>query len=754
MSSLRELSAEFTTKFDRKSFTEFHDIIDDLKTELVTLNSEMDKFADKTADYGRRAGKGFANVQSTIARVGDSAVVEGRRIDSALGKVDKRVKDLHKASNDMNLPKKLKSSQNEAEKLDKRIDDLGYRLRKVGRDKYNFGSGFSSLNTQLNSALSNMGLLTVAGVGGIALMASQSAKLGTEIINISKSLGITTEEFQQLEYLTAKHAGLNRDQTKDIMESFIVRMNEAIRGEGEGLEAIQILGISDQIVNSDGKLKSTKELLEIVADAFQKQNPQQQVDIADKLAEGEGVRFGNVLSLGSKGLEAGRREANDLGLVLSKETLEDVEKFRKEWVDTRFAMEAVRAEISLGFMPIINKFGKGLRTIFPKGSGEELAGEIDEYFKRIEKSISGIVSSEDLKSGIEMVKEVADSLGGWGNLAEAATLGITTVLGVFLLPKFAGIMTIATAITAIGAVVQDLNNYRLNRESVLGSLLWDAEKKKDDQDKIREEGIKNPFKRGFNLAYRVATNPFEIFTGDPGLDSDEGTWFPKDNLYLNMLQYYYKEPGKIFSEDILDSYRKANPNKNISDIVDIKRGVPLPTMIELLGKDIFNLGRNTEQSLESSDEWQRFGSRLFLRSSAIGENPMFKAMTEGPTMLAEKMMELSDKYGGLSAFDSLSAEVYKNSDLHNISAFEKTMRQKNITPIEDSIRYITAPEAPRSEGARLYFDFKFGDINGKIDDGEQAKKVIKEAMKDEVMEIISGYLSGMASGQEKDKRLY
>lgn len=167
-----------------------------------------------------------------------------------------------------------------------------------------------------------------AAVGATAVayagLTRQAITAADHLAKTADKIGLTVEGLQELRF-AADRAGVSQRALDMGIQRFARRLGEAQQGTGVLAKDLQALGI--QLRNSDGSLRSTESVLDDYADAIKRaQTPQEQLRLAFKAFDSEGAALVNMLKNGSAGLDEMRRNANDLGLVMSESTARKAEQ--------------------------------------------------------------------------------------------------------------------------------------------------------------------------------------------------------------------------------------------------------------------------------------------------------------------------------------------------------------------------------------------------------------------------------------------
>lgn len=248
--------------------------------------------------------------------------------------------------------------------------------------------------------------LTAAGTALFAI-AKSTANFGEEALKGAQRAGTTVEAYTALSH-AAKMADLEGQQLTVAMKGLSQSIAEASRGSGEGAKLFTSLGVS--ATTSSGQIRPTVEVLLELADVFSKMpDGALKADAAVKVFGKSGLDLIPFLNQGKAGISELMREAERLGVVMSKDTAIAANKFNDEIKKLEASAQGFKLGIgkeligpltqlmqSMGDAatgPVSKVFKlemQGLASIFTLlGHGlKELSIELDIFFKKIGASAS------------------------------------------------------------------------------------------------------------------------------------------------------------------------------------------------------------------------------------------------------------------------------------------------------------------------------------------------------------------------------
>jgi len=166
-----------------------------------------------------------------------------------------------------------------------------------------------------------LGIATAVAAAGAVLLKFRAAAIDT-LAKTSDKLGIATEKLAGLR-LAAEQTGVSAGTMDMALQRMTRRIAEAAEGSGEAKKAIAELGINAQAL---GKLTPDQQF-RTLADAMEKVEFQgDRVRLGFKLFDSEGVALINTLRGGTKSLDAFQKQAEKLGLAISRKDAAGIER--------------------------------------------------------------------------------------------------------------------------------------------------------------------------------------------------------------------------------------------------------------------------------------------------------------------------------------------------------------------------------------------------------------------------------------------
>jgi len=323
---------------------------------------------------------------------------------------------------------------------------------------------------------------TVGLVVGLAAVTAGTAAAGDEVDKISKRLGITSDEFQELSF-AAGRSGASTKQLEVAFKTLNKTFSDARRIGGEVAASYAAIGFSDLSKLSDDSVTRFGQVAEGIRNL---DSAADQSAVADKIFGGGGVKLLPLLKEGQLGIDALRAEARRLGIVLDGEAVEASAKFQDSLLGAQLTFKAIRDEIGVAFLPVFNEMLDAFT---------ESAVVIRPFLKTFLTFLDRTVGLRNaLFALVAIAGALTAALGGLSVLAligaaipaisafAAAVAAVTSALGIGLIPLVlligAAIVSLAislspaiAAIAILGLVIEDLVVYFQGGNSAIGEFI-------------------------------------------------------------------------------------------------------------------------------------------------------------------------------------------------------------------------------------------------------------------------------------------
>jgi TP901 family phage tail tape measure protein len=245
---------------------------------------------------------------------------------------------------------------------------------KAAFDKVTKGlKGIGSVAGKASMGIAKVGVAATAAATALAALVKVNVDFMDKLGKTASKLGIEVEFLQAMRF-AAEQTGVKVQALDMGLQRFIRRAAEAAQGTGESKRAFEQLGI--QLTDNNGNLRDVREILFDVADGLQNTTSSaEQVRLAFKFFDSEGVALVNTLKNGSDGLKQFEQQAENLGLIISKQSIAKAQMFADSLNVLKKQITAISANITAAFIPVLEDVSEKLQTILADMKGGDTTFE-------------------------------------------------------------------------------------------------------------------------------------------------------------------------------------------------------------------------------------------------------------------------------------------------------------------------------------------------------------------------------------------
>jgi hypothetical protein len=252
------------------------------------------------------------------------------------------------------------------QKTDKNVVGLGEK----------FGNGIKTV-AKWGAAL---GAAATVGAAALFGVATKSAEAADRIDKLSQKIGLSRKGFQEWDFI-ASQSGMSVEVLQSGFKTLSGIMVDASEGGTLATKAFADLGVS--VEDSTGNLKSQEQMFNETIMALQgmEEGPKKAA-LANDLLGKSASELAPLINGASGSIEEMRKKANDLGLVLSDETVDAGVKFTDSIDQAKRSMGAMVTNIGASVMPMFQSMLDWIMAHLP---------EIQSTFKVVFDTISSLV---------------------------------------------------------------------------------------------------------------------------------------------------------------------------------------------------------------------------------------------------------------------------------------------------------------------------------------------------------------------------
>ena len=188
-----------------------------------------------------------------------------------------------------------------------------------------------------------------AGAAGLLVLAKNAAVAADNIGKLSTQLGIGAKELSEYQFV-AEQTGVRFDTFTMALQRSTRRIAEAAQGTGEAKDAIAQLGLSAQRLS---ELDPGAQFEVIAKQLAQVTNEGEQVRLAFKLFDSEGVRLLRTIKQTGGEFDALRERSRELGATIDKDLTNKAADVNDSWNEVKTALAGVGNSLLSTFGPAI-----------------------------------------------------------------------------------------------------------------------------------------------------------------------------------------------------------------------------------------------------------------------------------------------------------------------------------------------------------------------------------------------------------------
>lgn len=372
-------------------------------------------------------------LEETVEKYGENSV-EADKVRAAIAKNE---------AEQIKLEKQLEAVSKELKIQSSTWTQLGDKCEQVGKKISDVGEKMSNVGTKMVTA----GGAILGVFGGLAVSAGVAAD---DINTLATQTGISTEQLQKFAYasdlidvdlntLTKSYAKLTK------------QMDSARGGTGAAAEAFATLGVS--VTDANGNLRDNEEVFAEVIEALSGiENETERDALAMALFGKSAQELNPLIEGGADALKEYGKEAEELGLVLSQDTLDSLNRFNDVIDSTKAKFKAVKDVLGAKIVDAISPYLDNITEAVDKFITKLV--EIPSETFAVIGAIAGVVAGlgSFLVIGGKIAGVVGSAVSGFGALAKA--IGVASASGSALSSVFTALTgPIGIVVAAVAALV-------------------------------------------------------------------------------------------------------------------------------------------------------------------------------------------------------------------------------------------------------------------------------------------------------------
>ena len=444
------------TRFVAEGEKEYRQALGNINGSLNILNAESKRLQEQfkgnedSLEALTATNKNLNKIVDELTKKQELQQERLKKLTEAYGENDARTMRMAKAVKDteaalLKQKRALEESKDAVEnfgqeesKAEENTQDLGDALNDIG------GKFGISLPKEMTSTLNGMLKIdtqTLVTIGTFAALAAavaevekklvdltlEQSKHATEVTNLSRTMGMTTEAYQEWDYVL-KTVGSSAEAAQGDISMLAEKAQDAATGSGEAAELFDQLHI--KVKDSHGVFKSQSELFdEVITKLSRMKDETERNAIASKLLGSTGEKIIPLLDKGAAGLEEAKKMAHEFGVVMDEETLAALNDVTLAVNNFDAAGEGLKNTIAKGMVPSVENLTQKGADLFVRLQEAAEGSGILEVFGALLDVVSALEPLFDVlfgtaEDGVPVLQTLALAL---GVLADALTIVANTV---------------------------------------------------------------------------------------------------------------------------------------------------------------------------------------------------------------------------------------------------------------------------------------------------------------------------------------
>ena len=225
------------------------------------------------------------------------------------------------------------------------------------------GSKFGKFAKGVGVGAVAIGAAAVAAGVGMYKMATSSAETTDRIDKLSQKIGLSRTGFQEWDFIMSQSGG-SVEGLQMGFKTMVNSIDQAVAGSGKGADSFKKLGVS--VKEANGNVKDQETIFNESVIALQNmEDGTEKAKLANDLFGRSGAEMMPLLNGAAGSVEEMKKQAHDLGLVMSDESIDAGVAFTDTMDQLQRSFKTAVAEIGVQFMPVITKFADFITANMP-----------------------------------------------------------------------------------------------------------------------------------------------------------------------------------------------------------------------------------------------------------------------------------------------------------------------------------------------------------------------------------------------------
>ena len=357
-------------------YTQFTGGITEVNRKMGLLDAEFKLAQEQAKNYGTATDELGLKQEYLTQKI----ALQNQKVEEAKRAYEAAATSQNASQKEIdNLQKKFLQESTTLEKLNGQLKTNDETIKQADKDTKSFGDEIRGLANTLginvspaveklaskfdgvSASVGNAVLGIGAMVGALVSCTMEAAETADELLTLSSTTGITTDELQKMQY-AANFVDVSLDTMTGSMNKLTRTMSSARDGSKESEEAFRKLGI--RITDTHGQLRNSNDVFYEVIDSLGKiKNETERDAMAMKIFGKSAQELNPLIEAGSKRLKELGVEAENLGVVIEGDDLEALGELQDSMDRFKATTEGLQNSLALTLLPILTSLFDAISKI-------------------------------------------------------------------------------------------------------------------------------------------------------------------------------------------------------------------------------------------------------------------------------------------------------------------------------------------------------------------------------------------------------
>ena len=357
-------------------YTQFTGGITEINRKMGLLDAEFKLAQEQAKNYGTATDELGLKQEYLTQKI----ALQNQKVEEAKRAYEAAATSQNASQKEIdNLQKKFLQESTTLEKLNGQLKTNDETIKQADKDTKSFGDEIRGLANTLginvspaveklaskfdgvSASVGNAVLGIGAMVGALVSCTMEAAETADELLTLSSTTGITTDELQKMQY-AANFVDVSLDTMTGSMNKLTRTMSSARDGSKDSEEAFRKLGI--RITDTHGQLRNSNDVFYEVIDSLGKiKNETERDAMAMKIFGKSAQELNPLIEAGSKRLKELGVEAENLGVVIEGDDLEALGELQDSMDRFKATTEGLQNSLALTLLPILTSLFDAISKI-------------------------------------------------------------------------------------------------------------------------------------------------------------------------------------------------------------------------------------------------------------------------------------------------------------------------------------------------------------------------------------------------------